>query len=184
MKYLNVFLIIGLISVISGCSPVIVKTDYDREYDFSQYKTYRWPTQAEAIKTDELAKNNLAYKRVVEAVDKIMQAKGLTKKEVSETDLVIFAHAGVKNKMQINQYGGYGGWYQPWWGPYGGHTDVSYYEEGTLIIDLVDSKKKELAWRGSGTGVVKDYDTPEEMQKNLDEILAKILANYPPDTKK
>jgi hypothetical protein len=86
--------------------------------------------------------------------------------------------------MQVTQtgggYGGYGGWYDPWWGPYGGSTHVSYYEEATLVIDIVAWEQKELAWRGMATGTVKEHKTPESMQKRIDGIIAKIFANYPP----
>jgi hypothetical protein len=78
-------------------------------------------------------------------------------------------------------YRGYG-WYDPWWGPYGGSTHVSYYEEGSLVIDVIDWTEKELSWRGVGTGVVKDRssDDPEEMQEEINLIVAKILADFPP----
>jgi hypothetical protein len=169
-----------MVFILVSCSPVTVKTDYDHEYDFSQYKSYRWAEETELAKTDVLAKNPLVYKRVQKAVDKDLQAKGFTREESGDTDFVVVAHAGTKDRMQINQYGGYGGWYHPFWGPYGGYTDVSHYTEGSLVIDLVDSKKKELAWRGTGTGIVKDYKDSDKMQKDLDESVAKILASFPP----
>ncbi|TVL99763.1 MAG: DUF4136 domain-containing protein [Candidatus Brocadia sp. WS118] len=171
----------ALLLILTSCSSLIVRHDYDREYNFNQYKTYRWPADSEIDKNDVLARNSLVYKRVQAAVDKELKAKGFTLQESGETDFVVVAHAGVKDKMQIHQYGGgrYG-WYDPWWGPYGGYTDVSYYQEGTLVIDIVDLKSKELAWRGTGSGVVKEYNNPDKMQKDLNAAVAKVLANFPP----
>jgi hypothetical protein len=80
-------------------------------------------------------------------------------------------------------YGGYRGWYDPWWGPYGGTTTVSYYEEATLVVDLVDWGKKELAWRGMATGIVKGDADADEQQERLDALMTKIFANYPPSGK-
>jgi hypothetical protein len=84
--------------------------------------------------------------------------------------------------MQVSQTGGgyYGGWYDPWWGPYGGSTHVSYYEEATLVIDIISWENKELAWRGMATGVVKENQTGEEQQERLDGIVAQIFVAYPP----
>lgn len=182
MRAILIFSMSVLFIILTGCSSLTVRQDYDREYDFSQYKTYRWPADSEMDKYDVLTKNSLAYKRVQTAVDKDLQAKGFSMRESGETDFVVVAHAGVKEKMQIYQDGsGRYGWYDPWWGPYGGYTDVSYYKEGTLVIDIVDRKNKELAWRGIGTGVVKEYNNPDKMQKDLDAAVAKILDNFPPD---
>ena len=80
-------------------------------------------------------------------------------------------------------YGGYRGWYDPWWGPYGGTTTVSYYEEATLVVDLVSWEQKELAWRGMATGTVKENQDAEEQQERLNGIVAKIFATYPPTGK-
>jgi hypothetical protein len=84
--------------------------------------------------------------------------------------------------MQMTQTGSsyHSGWYDPWWGPYGGSTHVSYYEEATLVIDIVSWDKKELAWRGMATGVVKENQSREEQQERLDKIAVQMFKEYPP----
>ena len=174
-----------LMTLLLACSSVSVKHDYDREYDFSTFKTYRWAAGKEMNPDDELAKYPLVFKRVQSAVDNELQAKGLQKVEGEDFDIVIVAHAGSKERMQVTQtggYGGYSGWYDPWWGPYGGQTQVSYYEEATLVVDIVSWEKKELAWRGMATGTLQDNPSAEKQQKRIDGIVAKIFANYPPGT--
>lgn len=165
-----------------GCSSVTVKTDYDREYDFSKFKTYRWAAAQEVNPDDELARHPLVQKRVVDAVDRTLTAIGMQKVEGDDFDVVVIAHAGSKEKMQVTQTGGgyYSGWYDPWWGAYGGQTQVSYYEEATLVIDIVSWENKELAWRGMATGTVQEHKNAESMQKRIDDIVAKIFATYPP----
>jgi hypothetical protein len=172
MKYLTFVLVASVSLMMFACSSVTFKHDFDPEYDFSTFKTYRWTSAKEINPQDELQKYPLLYKRVVVEGD--------------EFDVVVVAHAGSKEKMQVTQtgggyYGGYGGWYDPWWGPYGGSTHVSYYEEATLVIDIVVWEKKELAWRGMATGTVKENQTGEEQQERLDKIVAQIFAEYPPN---
>lgn len=71
--------------------------DYDREYDFSKFRTYRWASGQEINPQDELIKNPLILKRVQTAVDNELQAKGLKKGEEGEDfDVVVLAHAGSK----------------------------------------------------------------------------------------
>jgi len=167
--------------LLASCASVTVRHDFDPEYDFSTFKTYRWATAPELNPDDVLAKDPLVYRRVQVAVDKVLAAKGFRKIDTGEPDFVVVAHAGVQERMQVHRTSSYyHGWYDPFWGPYGGSTHVSYYEEGTLVIDVVSWAKKELAWRGMGTGVLGDYKDSRKMQKDLDAVAAKILASFPP----
>lgn len=180
----NVTRIIGTLLLISlvGCSSVTVKSDYDPEYDFGKFKTYRWADASEINPNDELAKNPLILKRVQAAIDKELAAKGFELADSKEVDVVLLTHAGVKERTQIHQTGGghYRGWYDPYWGPYGGTTTVSQYEEGTLVIDIISWENKELAWRGMGTSILNDYSDPEKVTEVINNWVAKILAQFPP----
>ena len=176
------FLLIILIAMVSGCSSISVKSDYDRDVDFSKFKTYRWAAGTEINPNDELARRPLVQKRFMNAVDQVMSEKGFSKVESGDADCVVLIHAGLKEKMQVTDWG-YRGWYDPWWGPYGGRVDVSYYEEGTLVIDVLDFETKELAWRGTGTGIVRDYDTQDEMEEAALVISQQILKDFPPKIK-
>ena len=166
-----------LLIILGGCSSLAVKVDYDKDVDFQTYRTYAWVERD--IPDDALTKNPLVKKRVQAAVDKVLHSKGYSMSEPDRADFMVFAHAGVKERMRIQDYGPYG-WYDPWWGPYGGRMDVTYYEEGTLFIDMVDAARKELVWRGTGTGIVKTYARPERMQQDIDEDVSKILSAFPP----
>jgi len=185
MKIFQFILVLTLAAIMLSCSSVTVNTDYDKEYDFSTFKTYRWASAQEINPNDELARDPLVQKRVMESVDRVLAAKGMQQVEGDDFDVVLLAHAGTKERQQVTQtgggmYGGYGGWYDPWWGPYGGTTDVSYYEEATLVIDIVAWEKKELAWRGMATGTLKEHKNQESMQKDIDMVIDKIFASYPP----
>ena len=176
------FVLIVFLAIMSAsCSSVSVKYDYDQSKDFSRYKTYRWVDVN--LPADALAKNPLIKNRVIEAVNKGLKEKGYTLTEGETADMAVVVHAGSKEKMQVTDWGTYG-WYNPWWGPYGGQVDVSYYTEGTLVIDLVDMAEKELVWRGIATGTVQENPDPQKSQQRLDSIVAQILANFPPGKSK
>lgn len=184
MKIISSSILAFIVASFIGCSSLTVTSDFDASQDFNSYKTYRWATPEEANPDDALAQNPLIKKRVIAGIDKALQEKGFILVEKgSGPDFVLITHAGVKEKMNVTQTGGYRGygWYDPWWGPYGGNTHVSYYDEGSLVIDVIDWNEKELSWRGIGTGVVKDgQQDAEEMQERINEITAKILADFPP----
>ncbi len=173
--------------MILGCSSVSVKTDFDPGIDFSTYKTYMWYA-GEMPEDDALSANPLVKKRVASGVEKALETKGYVKGSAEEYDFVVIIHAGSKEKMNVTSYGyggyGYGryGRRGGWGGGYG-TTNVHYYDETTLIIDLIDAEKKEMVWRGTGVGTVKEYSDQEEMQEGIDKVVAKILADFPPEKK-
>lgn len=175
------------ILMLVGCSSMSVRTDFDHDYDFSFYQTYRWAIVKELNPNDALQRNPLVGDRVKASVDRVLQAKGFKLMETGEVDFVVVVHAGVQEKMEVTDWGtSYygGGWYNPWWGSYGGHTDVSYYKEGTLVIDVVNAKKMKLTWRGLGTATVKDYKDSKKMEADIDKAVNKILASFPPGAEK
>ncbi len=167
-----------LLFVLAACSSVHVNTDYDKQVDFTQYKTYAY------YKTgiDKVEISDLDKKRILRSIDEAMLAKGFTKSDTP--DLLININAKAEKNVNVNQfYAGYGYGWGFGWNPYfGGATNLSSSTDGILTIDLIDAKKKELIWQGEGTGyLTKDTDEKDENIKNF---VTKILAQYPPGTKK
>jgi hypothetical protein len=180
MKVLYGILITPLVLIFASCSSITVKTDFDRDADFSQYKKYRWASGTEINPDDELARNPLLQKRIMSGIDQVLGEKGFILVDNNEADFIVMVHAGIKEKMQVTDWGNRG-WYDPWWGPYGGRVDVSYYEEVTLVIDVVNMPKKELIWRGLATGIVRDTDPdPDEQEERIYNVVSRILNDFPP----
>jgi hypothetical protein len=163
-----------------GCSSISVTQDYDTSINCSDYKPYEWGTAKNP--NDVPQKNQLVLERVYKAIDNTLGSKGFTK-VTSNPDFVVHPHAGTQEKTDVQNWGyGYGGWWGA--GPYGGRNiDVTQYTEGTLYIDMVDMKKNQLIWRGVGTGILGDPSTPDESTKNVNNAVAQVLKNFPPQPK-
>jgi hypothetical protein len=184
MKYAYFVFLISLF-IIWGCSSFSYKTDFDPAADFSSYQTYMWYA-GKMPDDDALSKNPLVKKRVGAGIDKALQAKGYKIGSEDAFDFVVVTHAGVKGKTQVSSYGygGYGyGRYGAGWGGYGGYgtTDVYQYDETTLVIDIIDSKSKEMVWRGTVTGIVKENVDQEEQQQRIDAVVERMLDDFPPE---
>jgi len=189
MNRFFVLLALLLVFFISACSSVNVKYDYDPAIDFTAIHTYNWGQANSA--DDELSRNSLLKKRITASIDGYLQARGFSKVEPARADVLIVIQAVVKEKMRVTDWGGPRGyyrdpWYDPWWGgsAYGGRVDVSYYNEGTLVIDIVDSRKKELIWRGLGSGIVQSYNDQDRQQAAIDKYVQEILDHFPPGYEK
>jgi len=170
---------LAIVSVI-GCSSINVNYDYDKTTDFSTIHTYAWgqPNRPD----DFLANEPLLKKRIIQSVDNYLKDRGYRRDDSTGADVLVVILAGVKEKMQITNWGGSGGYYRDPWrrSSYVGRTDVNYYTEGTLVIDIVDNAGKELIWRGMGTGILQKHSDQEKVQASVDKYVQKILDNFPP----
>src|ERR1035438_5580165 len=153
-----------------------VKTDYDRDADFNQYKTYSW----ERGQTQD----PLWVDRIKEAVNATLTAKGWKPVE-SGGDVAIVAIETTQTQSTLNTfYDGFGGGWR--WRRGGGFGDstttVDNYQVGTLVVDLFDAKSKSLIWRGSSSDTLSDKS--DKNIKDLDKGVQKMFEHFPPGEKK
>ena len=158
--------------------------DFDKTANFAGFKTY-------AFKEGTTVGQPLIDARIVAAIETELAAKGFTKSETSPDVFVVYHVAFDKQKDISTFSSGYGGGYGPYGWGYGGGwagasstTTVRDILIGTLVIDLADAKKGQMAWRGMG---VKEVDTganPEKRDKSINNAVKKIFKNYPPKVKK
>ena len=177
MKALK-FLIIALAFTMVSCSSVRVNSDYDKNVNFSQYKTYAFHKSG----VDKAEISDLDKKRILRAIDAQLTTKGFTKSETP--DLLVNIFTKERERVDVTQYNA--GWGYGWgygWNPYfwGGRSYVTTSTEGTLYIDLIDAKNKELIWQGVGTGYL--TQNRDKKDERINEFVAKIIAEFPPQVK-
>ncbi len=172
-KLISVLALLAL----AGCGSS-VRVDFDTTADFSSFRTYRW-YDGEIHILDTLATNALAKKRVVKSVDVVLQEKGFVATEGPACDFIVFVHGTVQQRVQMHDTGGLHGHY----GGFGmgvSNIDVSTYDEGILLIDVLDSAIQELVWRGSLSREVKHYKDPNKAQAAIERTVRQILDEFPP----
>jgi len=171
MKLLK-FLPLTILLFMVSCSTVRVATDYDTKVDFTQYKTFAFYKKG----IDKVDISDLDKRRILRAIESEMLAKGMTKSENPDVIVNIFA----KSTKRVKIYDDYNYFWRPWYyGPNFG-TRISQYNEGTLFIDLIDNKKKELVWQGIGSGALNTSRNVAKKEEKIKDFVAKIMANYPP----
>jgi len=186
MKRVALAVITASVLLFVSCATIQVSEDFDRRAPFTTYKTYDWMTKPEKMPPNARAaieRNPLMGKRIEDITDKILADKGMARSE-SNPDLLINYYVGFKDRVDIT---GWGYFYGPRWGfywPYLGPYDDYTYTEGTLVLDLVDAKTKELVWRGVADKALYDYyygsSSLNFNDRELLKILTKMLSQYPP----
>jgi len=152
--------------------------DYDKTADFAKFKTY-------ALKEGTKVGDPLIDRRIVAAIETELAAKGFTKSD-AKPDVAVVYHVAFDKQKDITAYntGGYGGYGYRWGGGWG-TTDVRVNEilVGTLVIDMADTSKQEMVWRGMGVKEVNTQANPEKRDKSITSAVQKIFKNYPPKKK-
>ncbi len=174
-KTLFLVLLASASFAVQSCSPFQVKTDYAETANFNQYKTY-------VFRTDDLKLNDIDKDRVLNEIAKNLQSKGMTPSQAS--DLIINVKASHKKIEEMSSsspfgmsvYGGSFGWGIGMSRTWGRYNDD--YNSGTLTIDMIDAKTQKLVWQGIGSGI--SVDSPQSKQKEIPQIVAEIMAYYPP----
>jgi hypothetical protein len=173
------FVLVGMMLLVAGrTSAQQVKTDYDRNASFAQYKTYSW----EHVKT----KDPLDVDRIKSAVNAALTAKGW-KLVDSAGDVSIIAVEMTHDQQTLNTfYDGFGGGWG--WRRFGGGgfgeetTTTETYKVGTVVVDLFDTKTKQLIWRGTSSDTLSNNS--DKNIKNLDKGVEKLFKQFPPGSSK
>jgi len=166
--------------VLAGCSRITVTTDHDASANFGALHTYAWRPGPQQGVGDPRFDSTLLDKRVRAAVDQVLVSKGYRAAAPGTTaDFLVGYHAVVRQKTSvqtINRWYGYrvGGL------PGGPGSYARTYDEGTLLIDVIDPSTMQLLWRGSGTGVVDPQASPEKREQRINDAVDRILADFPP----
>ena len=185
MKISSVLTLIACVALLGGCSSGLeISNDFDQQLDFTQFKTFQWVPSKDSGASSQTS--GLIETRIMNAVVDQLTKKGMTQ-VTSDPDVFVVYHVGTQDKVDVTDYGysygGYGRYGGVYGGAYGAGTggiSTYNYTEGTLIIDLFDASTKQLAWRGSGTGVLDENPSPEQLTENVNRAVAAILSQYPP----
>lgn len=176
MKKASIFPVLVLLAYLVSCGPSIsVNQDYDPGYNFTNLKTYNWLPVKGAARVSELK-----VKRFQDAINKELEAKGM-KLSSQNPDFLIALQGMAQTKVSVTDYG-YS--YGRYWGAGPRNIDVNTYKEGTIFLDFVDAKSKELFWRGTGTSVVEPGLSAEKQEQKFALVASKLLAKFPPAAKK
>jgi hypothetical protein len=180
MKKLRFFSIGLLVLAASSAMSQIVRYNFDEKADFSKFKTYKWVPIKGATPAQ-----GLTDQQIRDAFDTKLAAKGLTRVDSETADLFIGYQFGVGKTQKFSSYNsdwGYGaGWETD--ARHGGSItpeQTSTIYQGELALDMYETAKHTLAWRGVASKAINPKAQPNERQKHLEKAVKKLMEYYPP----
>ena len=160
--------VVALVLSAACASAQEIKLDYDRDLDFSRYKTFAWSV------AQRPAKNAANHVRITRAVEEGFTAKGLNKDASGIPDAYLMYTGRVGDKVQVTGHPGGSSWE-----PSNLRTmvDINKVKAGTLILEMYDARTKDVVWRGVASDVAVREDVMEEAIRGA---VKKLLDGYPP----
>jgi hypothetical protein len=160
---------------LTPCFAGKVITQVGKDADFSRYKTYQWLPTRLLAKTG-LIENDPAFTALVkEAVNRELDKRGM--REVSEGGDLQIATTGFSVSVpQVEALITTGGG-DPLFGTQPIGTVGRYNKEGTLVVNLIDSRTKRSAWAGMVTDSLDNK--PGSGSKKISKGTADLFKKYP-----
>ena len=159
-------------AVTAACAPVTVTSFSERGAQVSRYRTYDWGAVDTAVPGDPRLDNNSVFHDYLHgAIDRHLRERGYEQTALTP-DLRVHYHASATQRIYISGS-------EP---ARARCSDcaVQVYDEGTVLIDLVDARTGALVWRGHAqtdiAGVVADQT---RLERTIERVVTRILNTLP-----
>jgi len=172
------------LALLAACSSVRIRYDYDARANYASFKTYDWMAAPKRVK--EKAKNvenPIMDRRVKGAIERELNAKGFRLEGSADPDFLVTYYPVYKERaVRTTTHMGMGWGYRPWWGLHTGTTmsQVHTYQEGTIVVEIVDFKTNQLIWHGAAVGALTGLETPEDAEEVVAREVRRLLEGFPP----
>ena len=178
----GLMLVVGAIAC--GAATMDIRSEHDRQAaaDMARYRTFAWvPRPGGAGDADII---RAVAPQITRAVTDTLQAKGYKQAE-GAPDFLIGWDAAVEGKRQLTKIEVGTPIPSPGARVPGAFVPQTVtverkYDEGTLILEVVDAASGKLVWRGWAQAEVKPKTDAGRREARIREAVAKILDRFPP----
>ncbi|MEA3522521.1 MAG: DUF4136 domain-containing protein [Campylobacterota bacterium] len=170
----NIMLLILIALLFNGCSTLRVSSDYDTSFDMKTLKQFH------IIHNSTTYKDTLTIKRIDAAITHELTAKGYKAVSQKEANFLVYYHINVKNKTQVvTSYQSMGMYPYRYGGMMMPTTHTYNYDEGQLIVDMINPRDNNIVYRMNAKDQLKTLDTPKERTEYINEVIKTLLKEFP-----
>ena len=171
-----------LVFELAACSTLTISTDYDPNIKKVPLNDYNWLPEPILPKANRHLDNALLDTQIRMSVEETLAKKGF---EINTTkpSFLIGYHVTIDKKTDINVVNSYYNTDYAWKAnAWRGTTDLGTYtfEQGTLILDVVDPAKNELIWRATAAAEIDPYAKTDQRLARIKHAIEKMLKDFPP----
>lgn len=167
-------LVVALLPPLVACSSMDVRSHRAPAADLTGFRSYAWAEAPGSVEGDiRMANNPLVDARIRETVEREMRVRGWRLVAAPDADLRLAYHAALEGKLDVETFYDY----YPYARRRGfvvSRTESREYDQGTLVLDLIDGASGEVVWRGSAQAELHSQ-TREYRRQKLEEAVRAIL---------
>lgn len=153
-----------------GSSAQSVQSDFDRSADLSKLRTFTFSGAIHSVDRRSSA-DLLNDNRIMAALDRKLTSSGYARRDDGSADFKVVYMVASRNRLSLREYN---------YGPFrfgGRDINVDRYTEGTLIIDIIDTRTKQIVWRGQASGAVDLDSIDKKITKSVDKLVNQLVKD-------
>ncbi len=172
MKIQKILLFSFILILFSNCATTYhITSDYESETVFNNFKSYNYLNHDHNF---PLGANLINQQRIEHAIESELGQLGYQKKD--NPDLLVSWFITVKSVTRVDYYYDH---YSRW--RFFAYPSVYKYEEGTLVIDIIDKANNLVVWHGKTSDHV--YEGMPNVDKKIKRAVNAIFKQYAKDSK-
>jgi len=187
MNRLGVLLVALSALMFAGCTTQPrVETDYQTDFNFSSLKTFDI-AKAKQDNKESILVSPFTLSHIHTALEGELAKRYQSAASGAKPDFVVSYHVVIEEKIDPRSYnelygfGYYGRGYRypsPFF--YGPGAGVRVYNQGSLIIDIVDARTDMPIWRGVSEKRLSRDMAPKQQREVLSRAVTEVIARFPP----
>lgn len=179
-------ILLALLGGVFGCASMRVGSQSAPGVDISSYRSYSWLHAVQPTTGIPRLDRPLLHQIVRDEIDRRLAAKGIRWAGDGIPDLLVSYHVAIQKKAEASRLK-LGDSYTRAWGkeqwsgtPMGASgTYVKEFEEGTLILEIIDARTSELIWRGFAHAVLDASGRTRSRTATVRTAVRRIIRRLP-----
>jgi len=154
--------------------------------DFSSYRSYSWLHAVQPPTGVPRLDQPLLHQTIRSEVDRRLTAKGYRWVGDAAPDFLLSYYVTIRKKAETSRLklgqSYTRGWGKEQWSgtPMGSSgTYVKEFEEGTLVLEIIDARMSQVIWRGFASAVVDASGSQESRTARVRKAVRRILLRLP-----
>lgn len=180
MKLFRILIWMAVLGAPSGVLAQKVRVGFDKDADFSQFKTYTW------VELGIPAANPMVNQTIISAIEKQLGAKGFTKVKAGGNLLLTYeGQIGATDSFDSFGYTYAPGWPRDWWVFGGNGPPVDTVIMGQVGVALIEASSKHFVWRARATEALNPdlANEPDKLRNIINKTVEKMFKDFPPKKK-
>ena len=170
--------------VLSACSGIPVSQDFEQGFDFSDLKTFAWDAN-EDNQWGIAESNELVDRRIRSAIENTLTTRQFSQTSSAQADFLVLYNVVIEQRIRSSNVSGGVAVGRSSRSRHGSislstGSQIRTYEQGTLLIDVIDVASDKLVWRGVSSQALPNLSDPQRLTDHINATVGAILAQFPP----